>query len=631
MKILKERQLKMIKRLLLAVKPVSIAEFCELFSVSIRTVRYDLKETVEFLQEHDVVLHFKNNQGYFIKNNDKDKLFALVNSDYSLIVEKEHIQTIRNLIFILASTKKRIGSNYLARNLFVSQSTISKLMQEIGKYTKDEIHISANKEGYLIDTPEEKLRKYLVKTVEDIFNRYYNLIDYYEVLPEVLKSILSRDRYLLIISTVNSINKGYQVWLSEQSFIHLIAYLLVLELRIHINEIQLEENQNDSMLEAEYRYSKQMLLEIFDRADSKGEVNGLVRLLISKGIFISQLAEVDDIQLDNLLNHLVEYLKTVDIRVDLHGFKNDIRMHLLLVIKRKMNHASEPPNVLLDQIKTNYHHHYQLSIGMAKILERETGYAFNEDDIGYLAIYLYKNSEEEYEQRTFKVIVVCATSRGASQLLVTRVTHVFPQIEVVGVMSITQINATNYFKDVDFIISTAPTKKLNIPVVQVSILLNVKDIEQIRNLLTYGFSSKVISAPADYDINEFTSKQFRELGIDYRNTYISMEKLTKIILGTLDVMIDVSNEYDVTQEKMLGLLIHLILAVPRWLNISEEVEDEYQKELDWVKKTHKRLYQRVSVIFETVERELSVVLTSREKLSFFDYMIEKENGNGRIN
>jgi len=403
----------------------------------------------------------------------------------------------------------------------------------------------------------------------------------------------------------------------------LIAYLLVLELRIHINEIQLEENQNDSMLEAEYRYSKQMLLEIFDRADSKGEVNGLV--------FISQLAEVDDIQLDNLLNHLVEYLKTVDIRVDLHGFKNDIRMHLLLVIKRKMNHASEPPNVLLDQIKTNYHHHYQLSIGMAKILERETGYAFNEDDIGYLAIYLYKNSEEEYEQRTFKVIVVCATSRGASQLLVTRVTHVFPQIEVVGVMSITQINATNYFKDVDFIISTAPTKKLNIPVVQVSILLNVKDIEQIRNLLTYGFSSKVISAPADYDINEFTSKQFRELGIDYRNTYISMEKLTKIILGTLDVMIDVSNEYDVTQEKMLGLLIHLILAVPRWLNISEEVEDEYQKELDWVKKTHKRLYQRVSVIFETVERELSVVLTSREKLSFFDYMIEKENGNGRIN
>jgi len=206
MKILKERQLKMIKRLLLAVKPVSIAEFCELFSVSIRTVRYDLKETVEFLQEHDVVLHFKNNQGYFIKNNDKDKLFALVNSDYSLIVEKEHIQTIRNLIFILASTKKRIGSNYLARNLFVSQSTISKLMQEIGKYTKDEIHISANKEGYLIDTPEEKLRKYLVKTVEDIFNRYYNLIDYYEVLPEVLKSILSRDRYLLIISTVNSIN-----------------------------------------------------------------------------------------------------------------------------------------------------------------------------------------------------------------------------------------------------------------------------------------------------------------------------------------------------------------------------------------------------------------------------------------
>jgi len=625
MKMLKERQLKMIKRLLLTVNPVSVDEFCELFSVSVRTVRYDLKEIVDFLQDHEVILQFRNNQGYFIKNNDKDKLFVLMNNDYLSIVEEEHIQNIKYLIFVLAASKRRLGTNFLARRLFVSQSTVSKLVQEVSKYTENEIEILANKDGYIICTDEGDLRKYLVKNLEEIFNRYFNLIDYYEVLPEVLKGIISKDRYLVIINTVNRINKEYQVWLSEQSFIHLIAYLLVMEVRINICQIDDSQNYDDSMLEAECRYSRQLLLEVFGQTDCVGEVNGLVKLLISKGIFISQLAEDDNAQLNSLLNCLIDYLKTVDIEVDLAGFRNDIRMHLLLSIKRKMNHGNEQKNVLLDQIKTNYPLHYQLSIDMAKLLNENTGFEFNEDDVGYLAIYLYKNSIHEKQQRKFRVIVVCATSRGASQLLVTRVTHVFPQIDVVGVMSITQINTTSDFKGVDFVISTAPTKNLNIPVVQVSILLNVKDIDKIKNLLTYGFSSKVISLPADYNINEFATKQFRDLGIDYRNTYISMEKLTKLILGTLDVMVEVSNDYQVTQEKMLGILIHLILAIPRWLNTYEELDHECQKELQQIMSSHKHLYQQVGMIFETVEGELDLVLTSREKLSFFDYIIEKEN------
>jgi len=625
MKTLRERQYRIAKKLLLAVNPTSVDELCELFSVSLRTVRYDLKEVVEFLIQYGIELQFKNNQGYFIKYNDKQQLTEILNSiEIASDTDEERTGYVKSLIYLLSSTRDRLGTSYLAGKLYVSQSMISRLIQDVGKYTNSAIKICTSKDGYQIESSETELRRYLVKNLEELFSKYHNLIDYYEELPDALKSSISKDRYLVLINTVNRLNKEFQVWLSEQSFIHLVSYVLVMEIRTSIASVELNDEFASELLKAEREYAIKLLEGLFT-SYTKSEVDGVVELLISKGIFINQLGENDSEQLNMILDSVIDYLRDLDEEIDIDSFRNDIKMHLLLTMKRKISKSKEQDNPILEQIKSNYAHHFEISCQIGDILHEKTGFEFTEDDIGYIAIYLFKNSGSKEEQQKFKVIIACATSRGTSQLLVTRITHVFPQIEVVGVMSITQINNTVDFKDVDFIISTAAIRPTSIPVVVVSILLNVKDIDQIQKLLTYGFSSKVISLPVNKDINDFTVKQFRELGIDYRNTYISMEKLTKIILGTLDVMVEIPSHYGVTQEKMLGLLIHLLLAVPRWLTGLSDNSEEYKKELQSVKNNHKHLYQQINVIFETIENELNTALTDSERLSFFDYIIEKEN------
>jgi galactitol-specific phosphotransferase system IIB component len=102
------------------------------------------------------------------------------------------------------------------------------------------------------------------------------------------------------------------------------------------------------------------------------------------------------------------------------------------------------------------------------------------DEIGYLVTYFQAAIERGISYK--KVIVVCHSGYGTSQLLTTRLRRAFPQWQIGDVISERKLSTIN-LDDIDFIISTVHLTIKEKPYMLVSALLNEKDIKNIKSIL----------------------------------------------------------------------------------------------------------------------------------------------------
>jgi mannitol/fructose-specific phosphotransferase system IIA component (Ntr-type)/galactitol-specific phosphotransferase system IIB component len=86
-----------------------------------------------------------------------------------------------------------------------------------------------------------------------------------------------------------------------------------------------------------------------------------------------------------------------------------------------------------------------------------------------------------------KVLVVCSAGMATAWLLVSRLRTEFPDLEVVDVISVLDLEKRKKFIGIDFIIGTVPIRIKNIPCLQVNPLLGVEDFKSLREFFKgYG-------------------------------------------------------------------------------------------------------------------------------------------------
>ncbi|AMC93850.1 hypothetical protein AOC36_07585 [Erysipelothrix larvae] len=627
MRTIKKRHMNIIKKLYYSVTPISTEMLCSSLNVSLRTIRYDMAQVKEILAEIDVELIVKSGVGYTVLNRDKSKLSSIFAFDLSEEEIDERTFRKNTIILTLLVQRRPLSLTQLAHSVYISESSTSKCVHEINEDIKASgCVIEASNMGYMIVGLEHQLRILMTEKIMETISTHYNLLDYYDVLPKQIKQQVSPERFKVIILILDRVNHQFHVWLSQHSFMKLISAIITLEIRINLGFRDNGSQTFDHVaFKSERHYCEFLFEHLFTTCHEESEVWGFISFLVDEGIVvISEEGNTSHVS-HILVDEIIEYLIHHNYPIDPLPLADDLRKHINGSIKRQRVVLAKDFNPLLNQVKQQHAEQFELAkrINENVIQKSPYAYAVSEDELSFIAIYLYKNWLKKPELNHPKVYVACASSRGVSKLLETRIKHVFPQIEVLGTLTINQMLNKKRYQDADFIISTIPVKDISIPVIHVTQLLNIKDIEQIQRLLNYGIVSRVMPNTSKQSLGEFLEKQFQASNA---NTYISVEKLSSVILNILDVLMSLDEKYGVNDQKILGILIHCILAIPRWIE-SKEVHDAFvMKALDDIETNHNVVYIQFEQVFDLIEQELGVLLNIQERMSFFDYIIERKDG-----
>lgn len=106
-----------------------------------------------------------------------------------------------------------------------------------------------------------------------------------------------------------------------------------------------------------------------------------------------------------------------------------------------------------------------------------------DDEVGYLILYIVKFILLENENK--RILIICSSGIGTSELLKVKVRKSFPTIEIVDVLSYRQYKKTQTkYGNIDLIVTTIKMDDpLNLPTVLVSSLFTQQDQNRIKMML----------------------------------------------------------------------------------------------------------------------------------------------------
>lgn len=365
---------------------------------------------------------------------------------------------------------------------------------------------------------------------------------------------------------------------------------------------------------------------------TRQELAWLTEFLMEQGIYVEEY-RVDEELLQRILDRIMNFVESRKDwgHFDFQSLRQDLEEHLKNYLNLSREERQEEENeYVLNEIQGYYYSHFQMAVQLAEIIEEETGQELNIMEVCYLAVYLYKNGiQPENERRN--VMVVCATGKGLSHFLTLRIKHVFPMLNVVGQVSPYQLSKATDLKNVDFAISTVPLENSLVPVVKISGALLAEDIQRIQEFLKYGkliddipFGQKEQASFQSKDESSLTSGGLTP--VSDGSLAEAAGTMSRLILMLLEHISKLPPQVCVSQDTMLGMVIHMSMAVQRWLtgDVKEDAAEDYLREYSRVGEKYPDVFLVMDKFFGLAEKTLQVRIPIAERVAFFLYIIEEE-------
>lgn len=133
-------------------------------------------------------------------------------------------------------------------------------------------------------------------------------------------------------------------------------------------------------------------------------------------------------------------------------------------------------NPLEKEIRKDYASLYQIVLESAEITFGKD--FFPSDEIGYLVLY-FAVALDKMVNKSFRVLIVCSSGMGSAKMLSSRLEREIPELYVKKITSLVELGEMN-IREYELILSTVPLFLDDNEYMQVSPLLNAKEIEIIR-------------------------------------------------------------------------------------------------------------------------------------------------------
>lgn len=646
--ILTQRQKLIVQRLLLSKKSITAKTLSEEFDVSLRTIRYDLEDIEYWVNENGAIIEKVPRVGIKILKKEKAlEALSEMNLGDNIILSPDNRKII--IVSKLVYSDEIITSEQLADLIFVSRSTVLSTIKEINEELLDHsISIEGKPHhGFKLSGEEGAIRLYIREVLipliikvygEEIFKASFNIFNKSECkkADEVIEYI--KDEFNIRINTL------------EELKLKLIVLAFIKRIRLFKNVGKYEEEVTRYKTTKIYWqtiniYKK--IQKLFNIPYVEEEIAYFSHVLLSENMFLINIEKegVDEEKLNIVVEKIVQYVyEHLNIKEnELETLNSEIINHLRLTIKRyDLNIISKNP--ILEQIKAKYGDVFEIARKTAQIFKEEYLFELSEDEIGFITMYFVKSLEKSKTYVKKNVVVVCNTSRGTSKLLATRIKNNIPEINIKDIVSVINIEKDkDLLGDVDLVISTIKIDNLHKPAIIVSPIITMYELSKIRDFLYLeseymGEVNKeeeyidevLTNVMLKYIPKKHVSEFYKEikniggfisnkkLDIKQENFFQFSEFMGLILVEFGELFQRIFPNGLNTEEfrRVYGILIHLIMAIPRW----QRGEFTEEKQLKHYEKQYKTLFKMIEETFKNIYEKYNLKISKTEVVSILRYL-----------
>lgn len=479
--------------------------YSEILKVSDKTLSKDINFIENYLKNKNIAIVRKPGIGIQIKitNHQKINLLNDVNANLEafdpLSIKNRRIETLK---LLLTKSNQNTSIQKLADTYYVSKASIANDLKFIEDWLHTyDIKLKKSVEGTKINGSEVNIRKAIASITNEFLNDNSDHISSREISRldsqtiNGLSKIFDTELVLYIEKILIDLEKTLEYTIGDPYFINLLTHILICIKRVSEgNQIQVQSGSSPAFLSTDdiiYESATNLAFRIYEKYKiniNDSEIYYIYQYLVSCGVGQRLLGNSLIFPKDQEVNYIditTSLIKNVSdiLKFDLTKdplLCNGLMLHIRPMLNR-LKYNIQIRNPLLKEIQEKFTE--ILSICQVVVYFITQKYNLNTisiDEIGYLVTYFQAAIERDISYK--KVIVVCHSGYGTSQLLTTRLKRAFPQWQVGDVISDHKLNTIN-LDDIDFIISTVHLTIQEKPYMLVSALLNEKDIKNIKSIL----------------------------------------------------------------------------------------------------------------------------------------------------
>lgn len=498
------RQIEFLKLILNENEYKPIKYFKHKLNVSDKTLQKDLKMIERYLETFNIKIDIKRGYGIVIEDLAK-KNVDLINSlsihpkeNKPLSVDQRRKEILK---YLLLNSSNITSINQLADKYYVSKTSIVNDFKYIEEWIK-EYNLKLNKtlEGTKIIGKELDIRKSIANMMYDLLDENYEQHDIYELTRldsatfSALINLFDIDSIIFVETIITELENNLGYTMSQPYYINLITYILICLKRVEEgNQIEFQEEGKisiDNLDERIYQNVTTLIDKIENRYGvkiAKDEKIYIYIYLVSSGFsskgnsrcndesdILSESDKISSIMIENMSQFLNINLKGDEL------LQKGLASHIRPMLNR-LRYDIQIKNPLLEEMQLQFSEVLGLCMMTINIMTEYNNLKnISIDEVSYIATYFQAAIERNMSSK--RVIVVCHTGYGTSQLLAARLKREFPGWTIVDIIPMYLLNKRN-LDDIDFVISTVKLDLKDKLHIVVSVLLMESDINNIKNAL----------------------------------------------------------------------------------------------------------------------------------------------------
>jgi transcriptional antiterminator len=496
-------------------EPITTSKIALQLGVSSKTVRNDLKKLEEFVEEEGLKLTKKTGVGIVIEGSDKNKeiLLSSIKEETNYIEPFSPLGRQKHILRSLFLQHEKVTAAKLADELYVCTATVNNDLKKAEELISSYNLSISKKDNHILElVGEEKdfrqaISNLIFQSADESDNR---LVDLYRTTRldsatiNQLNNLVKID-YSKLESYINSLENNLSFKFTQEAFISLIIHIAIAIKRIKSGkDVLLSDDVLDNLKETkEFESAQTLSLELetsFGVKIPEQEIGYITLHVLGSKIggkdveFTGVFKKVEEMELVvEIANKIIATASDalqINLRND-HILLNGLILHLRPTINR-LKYDLSLRNPILEEIKNNYPDIFGVAWMASSVFKKYLDKPVPESEVGYIALHL--SAALERNRVKTKTLVVCHSGIGTSQLLSARLERCFREIDIVGVVSSTNMTS-NTINEVDIIISTVPLK-VDKPVLVISPLFTSEDIKKVENYLD-GYQNKYIGKGFD--------------------------------------------------------------------------------------------------------------------------------------
>lgn len=525
-----QRGINIIKILMNATEPVSSLILSHELGCSTKTIQTEIKFLNQELKKGKILSI--RGVGYKLEGN-----FDEINLNTNTYDDTDRVDfIIKKLVNISNRNKYSIKLENLAESMYVSLSTVKNDLK-IAKSILEEYGVkvtSKHKQGICIEASEDTI----INCIMSLSNKTTNNISVNDFLTDGIKNKIFEIKKI-ILDNLNNEN----LVLTDIEFKNVLNSILL--------NLSRGAFETEKFIKEYFKKYKTKRNDILNNNDKSYEIKKSIKeftsnLKIATSIDISK----DSVFEEYLYNHINSMYK-----------KGKLGIH--------------QPSINYSETKIKYPFAFELAKIAKKTIENNLDIEISEEEISNIALHVggaLERASNSKKQKVFTTIIVCTSGVGTSMLLKAKLENIFKdKLEIVKIIPsylVDYINAMN----VDFVISTVPLKLDDIPVINISPVLDDKEVKIIEKYIETEtvyedlelkslFESSLFFTDLDIstkeEVIEFMSEKLVEknyIDIQMKKSYFEREKIATTEIGNLVAIPHGANGIILNNSIAIGIL-----------------------------------------------------------------------------